>query len=295
MHAEFGPASQNLWSYSTRSAEWRDHGVLPSSPPSLSSCSMTSMQEPSNAQAATSTPSSTAAAAAAAPTPSSTTQQKIWLFGGEPHQDGSESYSAQASGLYQLIFDSDGLPVWVPMNLPQAPSSKIGANVGSVGPFMFQYSGSDSGASKEEADSTGSSAGASESSTTGGLHALCTFSEQLVLPKWIDLSQFNNQQGSRARSASAIVGTTVWIHGGEASPAPAVAGDKRRALAPDQNALWSLATSPEAPPPDVACPRGFQRSPPPFGPCIDTGESMCCFEYVGAIVHVWHWYGRYVL
>jgi hypothetical protein len=224
------------------------------------------MQEPSSAQQATS--STPASSAATAPALTTTSQQhKIWLLGGTPHHEGSESHSSQPAALYQLTFDSDGLPAWAPMDLPQAPNFRIGANIGSVGPVMFQYSGSDS--VKANADSS-SSAATSEAGTTGGVHALCTFSDELILPKWIDLSNFNNKQGSRAHSASAIVGATVWIHGGETSAA--VGNSKRRALVPE-NALWSLVTSPAAPAPNVACPRGFERRPPPFGPCVDTGEA----------------------
>jgi hypothetical protein len=64
------------------------------------------------------------------------------------------------------------------------------------------------------------------------------------------------------------------MHGGEPNPA-AVGRSKRRTLA-EENALWLLDTSPDAPPQDVACPRGFERSPPSYGPCIDIGATCMC-------------------
>jgi hypothetical protein len=90
--------------------------------------------------------------------------------------------------LHHLTFNSDGLPVWTRMNLPQAPDSKLGANVGAVGPFMFQHGGVDADAtasdtnSNTDSDSTSSTAAPdSGASTSGGLHALCTFTQDLVL------------------------------------------------------------------------------------------------------------------
>jgi hypothetical protein len=228
--ADFGSAGSDLWSYSTISGEWRDHGMSHSSPPPVSYCSMAAMA------------------------PAGSTQPKVWLYGGmslDPHS-GTHMESAL---LYQLSVNSEGVPVWTNINLPKAPNSRFGANIEVVGPFVFQYSGSQARVAK------------SGSGSDGDLHVLCTFADELLLPKWIDLSNLNKEPMSRVHYASAVVGTSIWIHGGHSA---AESSDQRRAFGKEHE-LYLLATSPDALPSNVACPRGFKRHPPPLGPCIDIG------------------------
>jgi hypothetical protein len=241
---DLGRAPQNLWSYSTASAEWRDHGVLYSSPPSVSYCSMASMSDSSSVNTGTSIDAG-----------------KLWLFGGIYHTDEKDSYT-QSSLVYQLVISSEEDPLWTQVNLPQAPSSRFGGNIGVVGPFVFQYSGKRARSDPPK-----------ETDSDNELHALCTFTEGLLLPKWINFPHLNNQPLSRAHYASAVVGTTIWIHGGGGGETPrSVVGDNKVAYG---NHLWLLATSPEAQPSNVSCNRGFKRDPLPFGPCIDVGEDPC--------------------
>ncbi len=182
---------------------------------------------------------------------------KIWMYGGVL-QDANTGAHTKSALLYQLSVNSDGVPKWAQVSLPKAPNSRFGANIGVVGPFVFQYSGR-----QTDIDTpSGKSA--------GDLYALCTFAEELLLPKWIDLSNLNNQPMSRVHYASAVVGTSIWIHGGQAS----ALSQRRDSGTAYGNELYLLSTSPEALPKDVACPRGFRREPPPFGPCIDIGESV---------------------
>ncbi len=275
IRAEFGPAPQNLWSYSTASAEWRDHGVLMSSPPSLTYCSMASVSSGiinySNVGNSSSTISSVAK------------EGVVWLFGGIPNDIERADSNAQSALLYKLsINPEDGVPIWTRVNLPQAPKSRFGANIGVVGPYIFQYSGA-------QVDVDNVSETSIRFDGSGDLHALCTFAEEFLIPKWIDLSYFDKEPMSRAHYASAVVGTSLWIHGGETTDAYAdkrralVGGDgKRRELQDSAHAhqLWLLATSPDALPKNVVCPRGYMRNPPPYGPCVDIGENSNCMLFV---------------
>jgi hypothetical protein len=182
------------------------------------------------------------------------------MYGGELQDAETGTYTPSAL-LYQLSINSEGLPEWMQVTLPQAPNSRFGANIGVVGPFVFQYSGRQT---NMETSSEGSA---------GDLYALCTFAEKLQLPRWIDLSNLNNQPISRVHYASTVVGTSIWIHGGE--PSGQSVGQRREMSSTYENELYLLATSPDALPTEVACPRGFRRRPPPFGPCVDIGEIGC--------------------
>jgi hypothetical protein len=133
--------------------------------------------------------------------------------------------------------------------------------MGVVGPYVFQYSGSFSDTSD------------TSNPASSDLHAFYTYANDMLLPKWINLSDLKDQPLSRVHYASAVVGTNIWIHGGETRSA--VGDTNRRALGSNsalKNQLWLLSTSPDAPPINASCPRGFERSPPPFGPCIDISE-----------------------
>jgi hypothetical protein len=203
----------------------------------------------------------------------STAQPKAWLYGGMSLDSDSGAYTKSAL-LYQLSLDSEGLPVWTNVNLPKAPSSRFGANIEVVGPFVFQYSGRQPYARAGDARSG--------SNSDGDLQALCTFADELLLPKWIDLSNLEKQPLSRVHYASAVIGTSIWIHGGESNSENA---DQRRTFAEEQHELYLLATSPDALPSNVACPRGFKRSPPPLGPCIDIGRAFCvCMVWCGFVI-----------
>jgi hypothetical protein len=195
----------------------------------------------------------------------------VWLFGGIPNSQQTNS-NAQSALLYKLAINpNDGVPMWTQVNLPQAPNSRFGANIGIVGPYIFQYSGA-------PVDVNNINDTAIRFDNSGDLHVLCTFAEDLLIPKWLDLSYLNNEPMSRVHYASAVVGTSLWIQGGETMNVNGnnwrTSGGDGKRLEFENHQLWLLATSPDALPKDVACPRGYIRSPPPFGPCVDIGESF---------------------
>jgi hypothetical protein len=100
------PASQNLWSFSTSSSEWTNHGTLLGSPPSVAHCSMTSMGNTS-----------------------------IWLFGGLMTET-NEIHS----GLYRLSLAGQQ-PTWDQMQLRKAPLGRFGASLHAIGNNIYLYGG----------------------------------------------------------------------------------------------------------------------------------------------------------
>ncbi len=95
------------------------------------------------------------------------------------------------------------------------------------------------------------------------MYVLRTFEDPVYIPQWVNASMLPDEPTPLAQASVCATGTDIWLLGG------------RRSLgAYPSHVMIRLATDPKALRPDVSCPRGFERDPPPFGSCVDIDECL---------------------
>jgi hypothetical protein len=156
-------------------------------------------------------------------------------------------YTPIMARLHSINLVSDTY-TWTDLShLPRKPTPRKLASVFSVGYNLFVMGGMPA-----EDDQTDISSSA--------MYVLRTFADPVYIPQWANVSKLPDEPLPLVQATAVGLGSNIWLLGGRPSLSHYPG-----------HVMIRLDTDPQ---PDISCPRGFQRDPPPLGVCVDIDECL---------------------